>query len=276
MFKAIVTNATVSNNKVSASKDSRYLRFVKPEMYSIPTISENKSVTGKFVLLGSEKLSGNFNTILRFANIASEDAQAYYQSYAQGINLEPMKGKSKKAIAHNQLIEDAQESLEALLEQGFYAIINLHTKPQNIFGSFDTKYPRGVQYSDIFTVFGAPIAKNGYTNYSTRSLNGFLGYASKGFVAKVAQANPENVTSFIEIMQEFKTNNQVTLDGITMTEKLHAEISATENSTADDYSSIDYKQLSTDKTAMAEQALYAMLSMPFVATSKGGAIKIFA
>lgn len=276
MLKTIVSNATLStNNEVSTKKDYRYIKYVKPEMLSHANVANPYSKkTGVFVCLGSESLR-NFNQLYRFANISSQEDQDLYEVYAEGANLEKIKGKGAKK--HNQKISDSNDALNMLLEQGFYTIINFSAKPNNIFGSGTaTKYPRGINYSDIKTVFGKKKIKavkgTVYTNYTTETFNACQGLITN-VSGKIALVNASNFQSFKETTKSFMSDNQEMFDNIKKTEASIIDISVSEDP---DYSVIDFKSLSSDKTTTAKAMMDIVMQFPIATYAVGGNVMLFA
>ena len=266
-MKTIVSKATVSNNvsNISNKRDNRYIKFVRPELFANPELTSGENKAGVFVLLGTEKLA-NFNLLLRFANIASEVDRDVYDVYAEGIS----KKETTKAY------KDAVKAQELLLNQGFYAIVNVSARPQNIFGSNGTKYQYGIAYDDVFTAFGVPVRNDkGYTNYQEKSLGYFLGYATKAHVAKVAEANNENVSTFIEDVKQFIIDNANSLSFIKETEAKIAEIKASGEFSQESFVDIDYKQLSAAKTQIAQDVIELAFAYPFRSYAKSGNVRAF-
>ena len=275
MLKTIVSNATlVSQNKVSVSYDNRYIKYIKPEMLAHKNVADQKSkVAGVFVCLGMESLS-DFNILFRFANVQSMEAQELYSVYAEGAGLEPNKGKGSKA--HNQKIADSNDALAILLEQGFYTIINFSANPQNILGSASKKYKFGKSYDDVFTLFGKPSSKvangNRYTNFSTEGFGTFEGVV-KTLSGKIAQVNPDNFVSFRDNSASFINDNIEAFKLINETESKIKEIYKSDNQ---DYSSVDYKELSTAKTSCAKELIAIAMQFPVASIAKGGNVNLFA
>ena len=264
-MKTIISKATISNDvKVNSSRDNRYIKLSKPELYTCPELTSGKNVKGIFVLLGTEKMK-DFNILLRFAEISEDVNLNLYNSYVRDINSDKRSKKYKEAL----------EARDLLLEQGFYAIVNTHAAPQKLYGSFDTKYQYGIKFDDVFCSFGVPTTKNGYTNYSEKSLGYFMSFATKSHIEKVAKANPENVKGFIDDIKQFVANNINSLSFVKETEAKIAEIKSKETHNREDYAEIDYKQLYTAKTTIATEIVELAFAYPFAGYAKSGNVKAF-
>lgn len=276
MFKTIVTNATLSANRaVSTAKDNRYIRLIKPEMLAHDLVANaNSKASGVFVCLGAEN-TADMGVIYKYADVSSIEAQELYSVYAEGINLEPKKGKGSKA--HNQKIADAKEALDILMSKGFYSILNFHVKPNNVYGStIGTSYKYGVKYTDIVTMFGKcnenRVNGNRYYNYSTLGF-GNVEKLIKNLSGKIAKVNADNFYAFQEACAQFINDNADAFKFINETEKAIREISKSEDR---DYSSIDGKALAAAKSSAAKELINIAMQFPFAANAVGGNVKLFA
>lgn len=295
---AKMTIATVPTTIANASKNSTELRMIgrlAPQMLAIPTVSENKYITRKingkneiitntFAVLSSEK-KGNFSRLVRFANITKPSDLALYQVYNEGASLERMTGKSAKAKANNQLIDDAEEAFDILMKQGFYSIINFTFAVQQTYGSGNGK--TGNHFSDVYFPFatGSKAYANGktYYNYDQATISKFILTTIKNSVKKI---NAQQVETFLSSHVQFLADNQeaineikanyITRTQITEAHKVEAEAQGTSvNYTA---LSEELKQIPSDlltQVKLAEDAVNFLLQFPITTTAKGGCVRMF-
>ena len=206
MAKTFIATIPTETVRITASKKNgaRALLNIAPQMFAINEVADNKFITVKnrdgktqiakkaFVFMSKEKVNYLPMTYLvRLAPVGTKQEQDLFNDYTarfpEGEELSLMKGRSKKAIANNEIIKNSKLAEEHILSKGFHTIISLDQYVNGNIGGGSKRFPKGESFEDVFFVFAIPSKNKAFVNYKKGYISNLLKFINN-HVEKLAIA----------------------------------------------------------------------------------------
>ena len=286
MAKTFIATIPTETVRITASKKNgaRALLNIAPEMFAINEVADNKFITVKnrdgktqiakkaFVFMSKEKVNYLPMTYLvRLAPVGTEQEQDLFNDYTarfpEGEELSLMKGRSKKAIANNEIIKNSKLAEEHILSKGFHTIISLDQYVNGNIGGGSKRFPKGESFEDVFFVFAIPSKNKGFVNYKKGYISNLLKFINN----HVEKLQASDVAEFLTLRNKFLAKHEKNIQTIKNYGKAIAEL---KEAGADKAEYQELANANAENLAIAEDGIDLLLRFSFITTAKGGNIRL--